>query len=338
MVEKRTLVAVIWTASLVGCGTLQGPTATNAPPTPGAIIASVSTGRGPTLLAISPDGAVVYAATVGTLFAIQTSSNAVARTAAIDPYTSGIAVTPDGRNVLAIASASGSLAVIPTGTLAPTSRIALPQDLYPGGYGRIAVGGDGRSAWVVNEYRWLASLDLPGATARRSMLDMRPFDVALGPDGRTLYVAGCKLYCAKGTIEVIDAATQRVTANLTVGPRPYRLAFSPDGQRAYTTNLGDPSLSIVDLTGGTTATLPVGIEPTGLAVSADGARVYVTSNRTGALTVTSGDGRSVLATIQIPGQAHDVVLSPDGRRAYVATSAPNAVVVLDTQALAPGDR
>ena len=81
------------------------------------------------------------------------------------------------------------------------------------------------------------------------------------------------------------------------------------------------------------ATLPVGIEPTGLAVSSDGARVYIASNRTGRLTIASGDGRTVLATVRIPGSPRDIVLSPEGRRAYVSTSAPNAVVVLDTQQL-----
>ena len=62
------------------------------------------------------------------------------------------------------------------------------------------------------------------------------------------------------------------------------------------------------------------------------------SNRTGALTVASGDGQAVLATVQVSGAARDVVVSPDDRRAYVSTSAPNAVVVLDTTRLGAGHR
>jgi DNA-binding beta-propeller fold protein YncE len=64
--------------------------------------------------------------------------------------------------------------------------------------------------------------------------------------------------------------------------------------------------------------------------------VYVTSNRTGSLTIVGGDGRAVLATVGVPGSPRDVVLSPDGRRAYVSTSAPNEVVVLDTGHLGAG--
>lgn len=84
------------------------------------------------------------------------------------------------------------------------------------------------------------------------------------------------------------------------------------------------------------APLPVGVEPTGLAGAPDGSRVYVTSNQTGALTVASGDGHAVLATVQVPGQARDVVVSPDGRRIYVSSSAPNAVVVLEATRLGAG--
>ena len=49
---------------LAACSALQGPTATAVPPKPGAVIATVPIGRGPTLLAIAPDGSVVYASSV----------------------------------------------------------------------------------------------------------------------------------------------------------------------------------------------------------------------------------------------------------------------------------
>jgi len=326
------LARAIGLAALAACGALQTSPPSATPLKPAAVVASVPVGRGPTLLAISPDGSTVYAASVGQLAAILTTTNTVAATTRIDPYTTGIAVTPDGSRVLLMAMSSSQLAVLPARNLNAASRISLPQPgLYPGGFGRIAVSADGRRAWVVNEDRWIAMADLTAGTAQSMTLDMGPNDMAFSRDGRTAYVAGCKEYCTTGTIEAIDVASQNVTATISVGPGPYRFALSPDGRRGYTTNLGGPSLSVVDMAGHTVrATLPVGIEPTGLAVSPDGARVYVTSNRTGSLTIASGDGRTVLATVGVPGSARDVVLSPDGRRAYISTSTPNAVVVLDT--------
>jgi YVTN family beta-propeller protein len=323
--------------SLVACGTVQGPTTPSVAPPSGAVVASVPIGRGPTPLAISPDGSVVYAASVGTLYAIRTDTNAVAARAKIDPYTTGLAVTPDGKRILAVSVQSSSLAALPA-DLGQTSRIELPQaGLYPRGYSRVRVSADGRTAWLVNDALFIASVDLVDGSSTMITLDMRPNDIAPSVDGRTVYVLGCKQFCTTGTIETIDPASQKVTATIDVGPGPYGFALSPDGQRAYSLDLGGPSVSVVDLTRRTVqATLPVGAQPTGIAVAPDGARIYVSSNRTGALTVAGGDGQAVLATVQLPGNARDVVLSPDGRRAYVSTSAPDAVVVLDTTRLGAG--
>lgn len=327
-------------ALILACGTLAACGGTQSPsPASGAggaaaspaVIASIPVGRGPTLLAMSPDGSTVYAASVGKLFAIRTASNTVAATADIDQYTTGIAVTPDGASVLTIATTSSSLSVLPAPSLTGGRSIGLPQGLYPGGYGQMAVSADGRWAWIVNEARWIAGANLGGGDARQVQLDMRPRDIALSADGQTIYLAGCKYYCTTGSLELIDVASGNLRKTIDVGPAPFRLALSPDGRRAYTTNLGGPSLSIVDLSGSApAATLPVGTEPTGLAVSADGTRVYVAAKQSRNVTVVRGDGSAVIGTMSVEGMSRDVVVTPDGRRAYVSTSAPNAVVVLDT--------
>ena len=130
--------------------------------------------------------------------------------------------------------------------------------------------------------------DLRGGPARESLLDMRPRDVTLTPDGGTLYVTGCRDFCTTGTVEALDAGTLNTVRSFAVGPSPYRFALSPDGRRAYTTNLAAPSVSIVDLAPGTVvATVPVPVEPTGLAVSPDGGTVYAAVTTAG--TQDSGD-------------------------------------------------
>src|SRR5262245_38472270 len=68
-------------------------------PPPGAILATLPVGSGPTLLAVSPDGSRVYAATNSKLGVIDTTANRVVATVPIDPYPTGLAVSPDGKRV-----------------------------------------------------------------------------------------------------------------------------------------------------------------------------------------------------------------------------------------------
>ena len=330
----RILAGVSLLVSLAACGFLQGPAPTAQALAPAAILASIPVGRGPTLLAMAPDGSRVFAASVGTLTIIRTDTRTAAATVTIDPYPTGLAVTPDGRRVLVMTISSARLALLDAATGAREPAIGLPQNLYPGGYGRIAVSPDGQSATVANLDEWLAIADLAAATARNRLLDMRPRDVTFSRDGRTLYVTGCREYCTSGTVELLDSASHDTIRTLTVGPAPDRLALSPDGSRAYTTNVGGPSLSVVDLASGVVeATVPVGIEPTGLAVSPDGSRIYVANQTSGTLTVVGAADNAVLGTVRVPGAPREIVVTPDGRQAYVSTAAPNAVVVLDTARL-----
>ena len=79
-------------------------------------------------------------------------------------------------------------------------------------------------------------------------------------------------------MSVIDTATNTVIATIPVGDTPCGVAVSPDGTRAYVTNLVDDTVSVIDTATNTvTATIPVGDGPDGVAVSPDGTRVYVTN-------------------------------------------------------------
>jgi YVTN family beta-propeller protein len=319
-------------ALLAGCGAVVGPEPVSPVTIPGAV-ATIPVGTPPTLLAISPDGSRVFASSTGQLAIIDTGSNTVVATVKAPPYPTGVAVTPDGRRVLLDNVETTRLVAVDTATGAVQQPINLIVDIHPGGFGRVVVTPDGRRAYVTNqEKQYLAVADLAAGTAVESMLDMRPIDLAFGRDGRTLYIAGCKEFCTTGTIQLIDTTSGTLQRSFNVGPSPYRLALSPDGRRAYTTNLGGPNLSVVDLSSGSTlATLPVGVEPTGLAVSPDGTRVYVANSQQGTLTIVDATRNVVAGTVSVPREPREVVVAPDGRRLYV--SIRGAVVVLEAARL-----
>jgi len=287
-------------------------------------------------MALSPDGSRLYAAANSKLSMINTATNGILTTLPIEPYPAGLALTPDGKRALVTNLFAVNLTVIDTVNDAVVAPIELFADRFRGGFGRIALSPDGRSAYVANTANQvLAIVDTAKPAADSLMMDMQPEDIAVAPNGRTMYVAGCKNFCVTGTIEVLDTASRMVTTSITVGSKPYRIALSPDGARAYTTNLGDPSVSVVDLANSqVTASVPVPVEPTGLAVSRDGGLVFVASQPTGTITVISTVSNTVRAQAKVAGNVREVVVTPDGRWAYVSTL--DAVLAVNIQSLLGG--
>jgi YVTN family beta-propeller protein len=69
---------------------------------------------------------------------------------------------------------------------------------------------------------------------------------------------------------------------------PRGLQPSPDGKRAYITNFGDRTLSIVDtITNSVATTVDVPGHPEAVALSPDGERIYVRGYWSGAVAVIS---------------------------------------------------
>lgn len=331
----RSTISILVTALLAGCGAGGGPLRPSAPALPPtATLATIPVGKPPTYLAISPDGSRVFAAsTNGELAIIATATNTVTATAPVAPYTTGLMVTADGTRVLSVGLRAVSLVNVDAASGRVLKPLPLIVEIHPGGFGRMAEAPGGGTVWVTNQPKeYMAIAPLGGGTASEVLLDMRPNDVTFAPDGRSLYLTGCREFCSNGTVEQIDVASRNTMRRMVVGPNPYRFALSPDGTRAYTTNIAGPTLTILDLgSGATVATVPVGIEPTGLAVSPDGTRVYVASQMQGTLTVIDAQAGTVLRTLQMPSRPREVVVTPDGRRVYV--SVQGSVVVLDASAL-----
>ena len=90
-----------------------------------------------------------------------------------------------------------------------------------------------------------------------------------------------------GSLTVIDTATNDV-ADIVTGRLPRGVRISPDGKRAYVTNFGDHTVSVVDtITNSVSATVDVPGYPEAVAISPDGERVYVGDYWSGAVTVIS---------------------------------------------------
>jgi YVTN family beta-propeller protein len=160
-----------------------------------------------------------------------------------------------------------------------------------------------------------------------------PEGVAVTPDGSQVWVADTGPETggqSLGGISVISAATDTVTASLSLSSDPREIAFSPSGTTAYVTTGG--GLLVIN-----TATLQVvttirGLgSPQDVAVSPDGRTVYVTSTVHGVVDVISAATNTVTRTIKVGQLPWGLVLSADGSTMYVADGDSDAISVINTK-------
>jgi DNA-binding beta-propeller fold protein YncE len=292
-----------------------------------------ATGRGlnaPDTIAVSPDGRSVYVASFGVSAEVAGNPGAIATFArraadgrisqpagtrgcigaaesgcapsrALDGA-SGVAVSPDGRNVYVSALVSGAVAVFARGSAGGLAPLGCVSD-----------GGD------------------EGCTPGRAL--EQPTDLAVSRDGRNVYVASfgsravasfargangqlAQLGGTGGCVGVSDGSGG--TPGCAAGrglTNPNGLTLSPDGTSAYV--LSDDALAVFRR-GSSGALTQLG----------DVAGCFSADGSDGACAAYP----SLLAAI-------DVTVSPDGRNVYVATYSPGAVLVfrrnVSTGALAP---
>jgi YVTN family beta-propeller protein len=88
-----------------------------------------------------------------------------------------------------------------------------------------------------------------------------PFGVAIGPDGRSAYVA----VLGPGNVSAIDTTSHHISATVNIGPPqtdPFNVAATPNA--LYVTNQGADTVAVLDpKTLKITATINVGTSPYG---------------------------------------------------------------------------
>jgi YVTN family beta-propeller protein len=91
-----------------------------------------------------------------------------------------------------------------------------------------------------------------------------PFDVALGPDGRSAYAA----VLGPGNVSAIDTQTHRIWRTVNIGPpqtSPFNIAVT--SRAIYVTDQGAGTLTVIDPTTlNVAATVTVGTSRYGVAV------------------------------------------------------------------------
>jgi serine/threonine-protein kinase len=157
--------------------------------------------------------------------------------------------------------------------------------------------------------------------------------LAISPDGSRLYVTHYSP-AFPGEVTTLPTHDRTVLPKIVVEERPWGIALSGDGQRAYVSSLTTGSLSVIDTRRGTAvAIISTGAEADEVAVSRDGNTAYLLVRATVSiqprLLVIDILQERIVAAAEITADTHDLVLSPDGTRLFVTNIESGTVSVFD---------
>jgi YVTN family beta-propeller protein len=279
----------------------------------------------------------------------------------------GLAMAPDGSKLYSGDPTTQLVSVIDTATSTVEKTIQMPQPASNIPYiKQIVVAPDGDTIYVLgmvgissqNSFVWVVDVTAESpAIVATITVGAQPQDLAITPDGSTLYVPNG---ANASTISVIDTSTNTVTE--TLGPfdsgvsgeifkNPYAIEVSPDGSTFYvafykvSAGVGGGMPGLVSFSTSTNAIIAqkafgtgpadsVG-HPTDLAISSDGQYLFAVNldNSPTTAWVRKYDVTTSPATafdapvVEITGAGkmntpHKVGVSPDGSWVYVSMMLP----------------
>ena len=137
------------------------------------------------------------------------------------------------------------------------------------------------------------------------------------------FAATGKVYVAdeeSSTVSVIDAESFKKIGSIAVGVGPHNVQVAPDGKTVWVTNNGEP--------GNAAAQMPSASMPRSMPKGEHGSMAGA-----GAVWAIDTATDAVVAKVSVGKDPAHVVVTPDGRFAYVANGGDNSVSVVDVSAL-----
>ena len=137
------------------------------------------------------------------------------------------------------------------------------------------------------------------------------------------------------TMSIVDTNSADVLMTVEIGSQPHEMAILPSGGKAYVSNVGENTVSVVDLeTGRETGKIisPDFSFPHGIAFTPDSRIAILTSERTQKIFVIDTASDEITRTIDTDqGGTHMVVIDGTGRWAYFTNRDSNSVSVMDLE-------
>ena len=137
---------------------------------------------------------------------------------------------------------------------------------------------------------------------------------------------------AGDSVHIIDAATNKVIAEIPGIERAHGAAASPDGTFMWISNEADNTVDVIDSkTMKVTKKIPLSGHPN-LAITPDGKKLYVAiAQAPGAVDVIDAAKQARAKTISVHGGVHNTYVTPDGKYAVAGMIGARNITVIDTK-------
>jgi len=228
------------------------------------------------------------------------------------------------------AGSGEQLATVPEGGVTGHEVVASPDGrfAYVPIYGNSGVGRpgtDGQRIAVID----LATKKVTGEVDFGH--GVRPHCAVFGPKSGLLYVT-TEL---ENSISIIDPQTLKVVGSIPTGQaESHMLAITHDERRAYTTNVGLGTISVLDLkTRKSIAVIPVASNVQRISLSVDDKLVFTSDQTKPELVVIDTQTNAVKNRVVLPGIGYGSAATKDGRWLVIALAKANKVAVVDLAAM-----
>ena len=311
----------------------------------------------PALLAASARGAdllIVLNKSDNTASILDAKTGAARATVPVGKAPHEVEVLADGKTAVVSnygtrEEAGRTLTLIDIEKGAALGTIELPEGARPHGSRALP---DGRLLVTAEGLKELLVVDPGGrrVAARIPTGKETSHMVAASPDAKRAYVANI----GSGSVTVIDLAAAKAVKDIPTGEGAEGIAITPDGGEVWVTNRGADTVSIVDTKSlEVAANLKVARFPIRVKITPDGKRALVSCAQSGDVAVFDTASRRELKRVSIDREPVagsesrlfsdrfgkspvpvGLLIAPDGRRAWVASTNADVVSAIDLSTLA----
>lgn len=283
------------------------------------VAATLSVGKRPRGIHVSPDGKTVFVAVSGTPIGEAPQLDAKG-----NPMIKKGKGDDDDDNAGADKAADG-IAIVDVTTLKLKGKINAGSDPE-----EFDLSKDGTQIYVSNEDTKSTSvIDIASAKVAHIIpVGQEPEGVTTTPDGKHFYVT-CE---AGGDIFVIDTTTFKVNSHFKVEGRPRSVAFLTSAAIGFIPSESAGQLNVIDTANPRvlkTITLPPGSRPMRVRVAPSGDRVYLSNGRAGTLSVIDAQTDELVDTIKVGARPWGIAISPDGKFLFAANGPSNDLSVVE---------